>query len=312
MKSYPRAYITMAPIHKLIFDSSPFVVNYRQKAWPRTTQVRRAGVSSLGLGGTNVHVVLEEAPTQVLNESQSHSAQLLLLSTKSEAALERATQNLSIYLKKNPGVNSADLAYTLQMGRKAFAHRRFIVSDQLTKTQEVLQQGQNYFSNEGQLTPRELVFMFPGGGAQHRNMGRGLYDQHPVFRQAIDRCLYLLEQNHNLDLREMLYPKDTNIATPIENPLHGISLLFAVEYATAQLWLSWGLQPAALIGHSLGEYTAACIAGVLQLEDALALVAKRGKLFGTLPRGGMLSIPLPEEENQNLAEWTSSSQFCRH
>lgn len=283
------------PNPQIDFSKSPFYVNNQLQKWPRGEKPRRAGVSSLGLGGTNIHIVLEEAPLPAV-PTKSKSHQLFLWSAKTEKALDQATLNLAQHLQHHPGLSPDSIAYTLQLGRKVFDYRRFLVNEDLSTTATSLAQKENIFEGVVPGQKQEVVFMFPGGGAQHRNMGRGLYEQQPVFKAAVDQCLSILADQHQLDLREVLYPKDVNINDPIENPLHGISLLFTIEYATAQLWLSLGLQPVALIGHSLGEYTAACISGAMGLEEALGLVATRGKLFTQLPNGGMLSIPLPAEE----------------
>ncbi|MEL6866899.1 MAG: aminotransferase class III-fold pyridoxal phosphate-dependent enzyme, partial [Bacteroidota bacterium] len=291
------------PNPQIDFAHSPFFVQAKAQTWPRGAQPRRAGVSSLGLGGTNAHIILEEAPALLPTAIPNKSHQLLLLSAKTENALDQMTINLGHHLSKHPTLSLQDIAATLQLGRKTYRHRRFIIADDLTKLAHQLQANDNARLIAGQVQQGspQLVFMFPGGGAQHVNMGRGLYEQEAAFREAVNDCLTILKEAHQLDLKSILYPKDDpSSSAPITNPLHGITLLFTIEYATARLWQSWGLQATELIGHSLGEYTAACIAGVFSLKDALALVTLRGQLFQKLPKGAMLSIPLPAEEISDL------------
>ena len=199
---------------------------------------------------------------------------------------------------KNGGTGLiGNLTATLQTGRKHFDYRiaiPFKGLNGLTKKLSPELSAKIKIQQNNQLE-KKLVFLFPGGGAQHTNMGIGLYREEPVFREVIDQCLNILKEKHELDLRSVLFP-DHLRNEPILNPLHAITLLFSAEYATAQLLLSWGFEPSEMIGHSLGEYTAACIAGVFSLEDALALVTLRGRLFQTLDEGAMLSVPLPPQQ----------------
>ncbi|HHH49517.1 MAG TPA: acyltransferase domain-containing protein, partial [Saprospiraceae bacterium] len=286
------------PNPQIDFEHSPFFVQHQLKEWKRGDIVRRAGVSSFGLGGTNVHIILEEAPVQAKQKiEQSHH--LLVLSAKKETALLKSAANLAEFITNNPQVLLANIAHTLQVGRIPYKHRMFLVVNSKATAINALKtlKKSKVFSKELTQRKRQLVFMFPGGGAQHSNMGLDLYEQEPVFRNALDQCLHILKIQHDLDLREVLYPvQSVKLSEPILNPLHAITLLFSIEYATAQLLLSWGLIPKELIGHSLGEYTAACISGVMNLEDALALVTKRGLLFQELDEGTMLSVPLSEAE----------------
>ncbi|MFK8103091.1 MAG: amino acid adenylation domain-containing protein, partial [Saprospiraceae bacterium] len=279
------------------FEKTPFYVNHQLRNWEAKDTPRRAGISSFGLGGTNAHIILEEAPA-IATPSVKRSHQLLVLSAKTEMALEQATSRLGKYLDKNPTLDLHHVATTLQRGRKHFQHRKIIVASSLTEAADALSKNdqRKLLAKVTENARSKVVFMFPGGGAQHSNMGWSLYQQEPIFRATVDQCLTILKEQHQLDLRDNLYPPRTEQAPlehiPITDPLHAITLLFTIEYATAQLWLSWGIVPSEMIGHSLGEYTAACVAGVISLEDSLALVAKRGQLFKTLPEGTMLSIPL--------------------
>jgi len=294
------------PNPKIDFSRSPFYVNTKLAEWKNGPMPRRAGVSSFGMGGTNAHLVLEEAPLQK-SASTSRPQQLLLLSAKTADALENAAANLAAHLQKFPPLDLADAAFTLQIGRKTFAHRRMLVCRDLADAVEALQAADSkrvvtQFYDEK--TPA-VAFMFPGQGAQFVNMGAELYQTEPKFREQMDRCAELLQPHLNLNLREIIYPKAIGAETAADQ-LRQTCLtqpaLFTVEYALAQLWMSWGIQPQAMIGHSIGEYVAACLAGVMTLEEALTLVARRGRLMQDLPGGAMLSVPLPAAEIEALLD----------
>lgn len=291
------------PNPKIDFARSPFFINDKLVEWKRTETPRRAGVSSFGIGGTNVHVVVEEAPPVELSATPARPLQLLALSAKTGPALETATANLTEYLKDNPDVNLADVAYTLQLGRGGYSHRRFLVCNDRNDALSALEtrDGSRLFTAFQEPKHRSVAFMFPGQGTQYVGMARGLYRSEPVFREYIDLCAEQLSTHLDLDLREVLYPNDEAEA----NRLLGQTFvtqpaLFCIEYALAQLWMSWGVVPSAMIGHSIGEYVAACLAGVFSLEDALALVAARGQLMQQLPSGSMLAVMLSETETRSL------------
>ena len=288
------------PNPELDLDNSPFYINNQLLPWQPAGIPRRAGVSAFGIGGTNVHAVLEQAPAQEPT-SASRTWQLLPVSARSEAALDQATIRLTEHLKQNGAQPLPDVAYTLQLGRRHFDHRRFMV----------VKDAPDAIAGFGSLDPRRVItqrrgranpavcFMFPGGGAQYVNMGRDLYREEPLFREQVDRCLGILRQKLNLDLMPLIYPADDDIDTvkqTLEKPSMALPALFTIEYATARLWQSWGVQPQALVGHSMGEYTAACLSGVFSLETALELVSLRGRLFEQLPEGAMLGVPLSEEQ----------------
>ena len=292
------------PNLKCNFEETPFYVNAKLTEWKAGDTPRRAGVSSFGVGGTNVHAVLEEAP-DTEPSSGSRSWQLLQLSAKTGTALEAATANLIKHLKANPDCDLADVAYTLQLGRRSFDHRRMLVCGGLDDAVTSLEKldPRRVITQSHEAGKRSIVFMFPGGGSQYVNMGLELYREEAVFRQELERCLELLKPHLDVDLKKLLYPSGepgSELARELEKPSRALPALFAIEYALAKLWMSWGLVPEAMIGHSMGEYTAACLAGVVSLEDALALVALRGRLFEQLPDGAMLSVPLAEEEVRPL------------
>jgi amino acid adenylation domain-containing protein len=294
------------PNPKFDLENSPFYVNPRAADWISNSGPRRAGVSAFGVGGTNAHVILEQAPERVADQS-SLGVHLLPVSARSEKALDQATENLAEHLRSNPGTDLADVAWTLQTGRRAFACRRAVAVRDTADAIEALadfkkQTGRDRKRVQTRLSHKEnssICFLFPGQGSQHLNMGREIYDCEPVFRVAVDRCAEILRPFLKADLRALLYPSESAseedkrrvIDTVVAQPA-----IFTVEYALAQLWMSWGIRPQAMLGHSVGEFVAACIAGVFSLEDALSLVAERGRMMQEIPAGGMLSVRLPEAE----------------
>ncbi len=302
-------------------DNSPFYVNTALRKWESNGEwPRRAGVSSFGVGGTNAHVVLEEAP-ELEPVSASRPYQLLLLSAKTEGALEVATSNLAACLKENSTLNLADAAYTLQVGRALFNHRRMVVCHDLEDGAEALaiNDPHRVFTVHQTYRERPVAFIFPGVGDHYVGMGQELYQTELVFKEWVDRCCTLLTPYLECDLRDVIYPERDQ--PPAVKPAHGLDLrkmlnrqngnevvgplrqtavaqpaTFVVEYALAKLLMSWGVQPKAMAGYSLGEYVAACLAGVLSLEDALMLVAKRAQMIQELAPGAMLTISLSEAE----------------
>lgn len=289
------------PNPQIDFENSPFYVNTKLSEWEASSTPRRAGVSSFGFGGTNAHVILEEAPLLKASEV-SRAKQIILLSAKTSSALETMTTNLAKHLKHHPGVNLADVAYTLQVGRQRFSHRcMLLVEDVLDALDALTIKPQRVFTQFQELTDRSVVFMFTGQGAQYVNMAQEIYQSESVFRQVCDRCCDLLQPQLGLDLRQLLYPtaaEAESAARQLQQTAITQPALFVIEYALAQLWMSWGVHPVAMIGHSVGEYVAACLAGVFSLEDALALVTARGQLMQQLPSGSMLAVPLSEKEVQ--------------
>ncbi len=313
---------------------SPFYVNTRLQEWLHGPEPRRAGVSSFGLGGTNAHVVLEEAPEREPS-SPSRQWQLLLLSARTEAALQAATSNLADHLQAHPDLKLADAAYTLQIGRSTFAHRRVLVcrerEDALAALQNV--DPKRVFSTHQEHRDRPVAFMFPGVGEHYVGLSRELYEQEPVFREAIDHCCTILEPYLGRNLWEVLYEDDPHVTTSHASARNGRTgqtgldmrallgrngtasvqasplerlkqtalaqpAVFVIEYALAQLLMQWGIRPQAVIGYSLGEYVAACLAGVISLEDALRLVACRAQLIQATEPGAMIAVALSEKTVQ--------------
>jgi acyl transferase domain-containing protein len=303
-KKIPPSLYFEQPNPEIDFANSPFYVNTEMTDWEGEPVPRRAGLSSFGFGGTNTHTILEEVPA-VEPSGASRPWQLLMLSAKTGTALDAATANLAMHLKRNPDLNLADVAYTLQVGRPAFKHRRTVVCCDLADAASLLEtvNDPRVLTGFQEIGDRPVVFMFSGQGAQYVNMGLELYQVEPVFREHVDLCAGLLVPHLGFDLRTVIYPAPSEVEvatqrltqTAVTQPA-----LFVVEYALAQLWQSWGVIPKAMIGHSTGEYVAACLAGVFSLEDGLALVATRGRLMQQLPCGSMLTVSLPEQETQPL------------
>ena len=293
------------PNPQIDFDRSPFSVSTELRSWKREGDVpRRAGVSSFGLGGTNAHIVLEEPPAEA-PERPGRPWQLLLLSARTPAALDAATDQLAEHLAQHPTLDLASAGYTLQVGRKAFGQRRMLVARDAAEAAGALRARDRaqVLTQSAEAGPRPVVFMFPGGGAQYVDMGAELYRTESAFREEVDGCLSRLASNVRDPVRHAMYPAEARRAealTAIERPSIALPALFTVEYAMARLLVSWGVRPAAMIGHSMGEYTAACLAGVISLSDALALVTLRGQLFERLAPGAMLVVPLPEAEVRAL------------
>ena len=275
------------------FENSPFYVNTALTEWKAERGKRRAGVTSLGIGGTNAHVVLEEAPEVGNPAAAKKPYQLLVLSAKTASALETANQNLGAHLQEHAELSLQDAACTLQLGRKAFAHRRTVVAATTEEAVKLLAKPEPSRVFTGQAAAPSAVFMFSGQGSQYVNMGRELYETEAVFRAQLDRCAERLIPAHGLDLRSLLYPPEQGSAAAEQKLSHTAftqPVLFSIEYALSQWWMTHGIVPAAMIGHSIGEYVAACVAGVFSLEDGLHLSALRGRLMGEMPSGSMLSV----------------------
>ncbi|WP_159594018.1 non-ribosomal peptide synthetase/type I polyketide synthase [Hydrogenophaga sp. BPS33] len=279
------------PNPNIDFANSPFVVNGEATAWPRGPQPRRAGVSSFGVGGTNAHAVIEEAPLATPSPAVS-GPQLLQLSARTRSALDAMAQQLDDHLSAHPDLNLADAAHTLLVGRSRFAHRLTVVGASVGECLEALRtidHPQRALREVAAAVP-PLVWLFPGQGAQYAGMGRELYAHDAAFRAAFDECLDALKDVLPYDLKARMFDgaADALVATDTTQPA-----TFVLEVALARSWLAQGARPQALIGHSVGEFAAAVLAGVMPLADAARLVARRGALMQALPGGSMLSVRLP-------------------
>lgn len=285
------------------FANSPFYVQQTLSNWPDSTGPRLAGISAFGIGGTNVHVVIEQAPPVAASDA-SREWHLLALSAKSAQALDAATDRLTAFLERHPALNLPDVAFTLQQGRKSFPYRRTVAVSSIEDAIGSLRvRGSNRIHTSKTLDGNPTVaFMFPAQGAQHVNMGRQLYATEAVFREHLDRCATYLHPPLGVDIRQILFPEDTASAEQESEQLRQTRFtqpaVFIVNYALAQLWISWGVLPAAMVGHSLGEYVAATLSGVFELRDALSIVTERARLMQELPSGSMLAVHLSEEQLQ--------------
>ena len=292
------------PNPNIDFNNSPFYVNTRLKPWENDGSPRIAGVSSFGIGGTNAHVILEEAP-EPQPSGPSREWHLFLLSARTKTALDTAAHNLAEHLKGHPDVHPADVAYTLQTGRKNFSCRRMVVCRDTRDAiagLEGIHPG-TVFESFTEPAHRDVVFMFSGQASEYVNMGEELYRKESLFRESIDRCSEILKSRLSLDLRDILYPgggHEERAQKTFARQSLTQSAIFTVEYALARLLVEWGVRPSAFVGHSIGEYTAACLSGVFSLEDALGLVAARGRLMEELPAGSMIAVFLPEKDLQSF------------
>ncbi len=311
-------------------EQSPFYVNTSLQDWPETDQPRRAGVNSFGLGGTNAHIILEETPQQEASSS-SRPRQLLLLSAKSETALLQARTNLATYLQNHPEVPLADIAYTLQVGRNLFPHRCALLCRDHEEAIKALAEptSTSVQSLREVFRDRPVAFLFPGLGEQYAGMAQELYRQESIFRETVDQCCISLKALLHIDLRETLSlstseqqtethtsgktgaqqtnlrallgregEKSTGMSAQLKKTEIAQPAIFVIEYALGRLLMHWGIQPQAMLGYSVGEYVAACLAGVIEQEDALTLVAKRARMIQQQPGGTMLAVALSEREIQ--------------
>jgi acyl transferase domain-containing protein/putative hemolysin len=290
------------PNRYIPFDSLPLKVQTALEPWPHDDGPRTAGVSSFGFGGTNAHLVLEEAPEPPApaESGPDRPRHLLALSAKSAEALRALGGRYADHLHDAVGIDAADIAFSANTGRTHFRHRLAVAGDAAGEMRRALAAfagGDTTAATHGTAARRapRIAFLFTGQGAQHVGMGRALYDGEPVFRAALDRAAALLEPYLDRPLLRVLYPAD-GAASPIDETAYTQPALFALEYALAELWRSWGIVPDAVLGHSIGEYVAACIAGAMTLDEALPLVAARARLMQALPRGGAMAAVLAPEE----------------
>lgn len=295
------------PNPQIDFANSPFFVNAKLASWSGSAGSRRAGITSLGAGGTNCHVIVEEAPPAP-RSGAARSQHLLLLSARSQDALSATANDLAGHLRSYPELDLADVAFTLQSGRKPLAQRRAVVCRDRDEAVAALSAPNDAAPAKHEPADRPVVFLFPGQGAQYPNMGRELYESEPAFRTEMDACAAILKQKRGLDILPFILTNDASEQaqqrlnqTAIAQPS-----LFVIEYALAKMWMSWGVSPRAMIGHSIGEYAAACLAGVFSLEDALSLVADRGSLMQSAAPGSMLAVPLPPNEIEQALQRSSA------
>ncbi|MEZ0487025.1 amino acid adenylation domain-containing protein [Fibrella aquatica] len=310
-KQLPASLNFERPNPAIDFTNSPFFVNTTLTDWQASDLPRRAGVSSFGVGGTNVHVVLEEAPAPtkptIDRPLSARPYQLLPWSARSATSREAYGEKLGTYLQQPNAASLANVAYTLPTTRPAMGQRRFVVAASAVQAVDLLKDTD---SNAHVLNgrPGEVVFVFPGQGAQYLGMGHDFYQHEPVYRAAVDTCAELLSPYLDVDIRSVMYPEKADLAAKelLKNTRYTQPALFVTNYALAQLWQSWGIEPTILCGHSLGEFVAAHLAGVFSLADAIQLIARRGQLVGSCPRGSMLSVRRPVAEVESMLPGTLS------
>jgi acyl transferase domain-containing protein/glutamate-1-semialdehyde aminotransferase len=292
------------PNPRLDLENSPFYIQSELSTWRRGASQLRAGISAFGMGGTNTHLVMEEAPA-LEHSSSRWSQHLLILSAKTEPALQRSAANLGKFLAEHRELALADVVFTLMNGRHPFDVRRIAICSDLRDASTVLASttGKGCATRIARGPAAPVAFMFPGQGSQFVNMGCRMYRVNSVFREHFDRCAEIVSQDNGPDLRSIIFPPpSTQASSVIDETACAQPAIFVIEYALAQLWLSLGIVPSMMIGHSVGEFVAACLAGVMSLDDALDLIVKRGRLMGSLPHGAMLSVRLPESRIRELLD----------
>lgn len=277
-------------------DGTPFYVNTTTATWSHESEILRAGVSSFGIGGTNVHLILEEAPALQL-QGCDNSVQIIPVSAEIPASLSVISTKMGDHLRTT-SAPLGDIAYTLQLGREALRYRTAVIARESSEAADALmtQDASTTFSGVASRNVR-LCFMYPGGGGQHFHMGRELYHQVKVYKEVFDECAEIVLNRFGIDLRKYTFCATNGVAAAADlaKPEIGLPALFATEYALTEYVRSIGVHPTAMVGHSVGEYVAACVAGVFSVSDAIRLVALRGQLFGKLPTGGMIAVSLSED-----------------
>nr|WP_233173849.1 type I polyketide synthase [Pedobacter sp. ASV19] len=292
-----------SPNPNLNLEDSPFKVNDSLSPW-NSSNIKRAGVSSFGVGGTNVHVILEEAENQIREINEQRPVQIITWSAKNNTSLEKYPAKLLDYIKMDGSADLEDIAYNLGLYRQEFNKKAFIVCSDKAELSDLLANSLHMASDAEKVKRREaeVVFMFPGQGSQYVHMGRDLYKNEPVFRLAMESCASLISSEINEDILQVIYPSVVNPEAEhkLRNTKYSQPALFCLGYAIAKLWMSWGIHPAAFIGHSIGEFVAAHLAGVFSLEDAVKLITARGSLMADLPQGSMLSVRSSAEDIATL------------
>ncbi len=292
-KQIPASLGFVKPNPSIDFENSPFYVNNSLSKWS-SKNTRKAGISSFGVGGTNVHIIVEEYENRPITDNTVRPIELLTWSAKSTNSLKGYQQTLSEFLIKDNIKVLSDVTYSLHKTRQPFKYRSFTIASKAAEAGAVLNiENHNAIKNKTlQLIPNELAFLFPGQGSQYLDMGKSLYLKESIFKEAVDTCAKLLQTDLKLDIRDVIYPeKKSELAEQkLKDTKYTQPALFVIEYALSQLWISWGIKPTVLCGHSIGEFVAAHLAGIFSLEDALYLIAKRGQLVSELPGGSMLSV----------------------
>jgi len=296
------------PNPEIGFERTPFVVNDALTPWPAGQGVRRAAINSLGVGGTNAHVVVEEYPQPEAPASATEPGRVLFqLSARSSKSLDGACRKLARHLEETPGIPLADVTYTLQKSREEFDLRRVVVAKDRAEAVELLEglDPRRVFTHSAAETRPSLAFMFSGGGSQYPGMARDLYESEPIFREHVDRGLSMYQEKTAVDLRALVFcdrEAESEVEAPLTEGVRQLPAIFIVEYAMVQLWKSWGIEPDIMIGHSMGENVAACLSGVITYEECLDWMIIRGRLVDTTEPGGMIAVSLPEDDLRPFLE----------
>jgi natural product biosynthesis luciferase-like monooxygenase protein len=282
----------------------PFFVNDKLRPWRRGSRRRRAGVTSLGFGGTNAHVIVEEAPSRS-KENSYRAWHLLVISAKTESALETSTRNLARFLRDNPDIDLASVAFTLQTGRAEFAWRRIVLCQSTADAAGAMESDDSSRVASGlfEEPAPTVTFLFPGHGSHEVNMTRGLYETEPVVRRSIDECSELFRASFDVDLPGIIFPtaeRQEEARVCLHRAFYIQSALFMTSYALAMLWKSWGVQPESVLGYSIGEIVAGAVAGVISLPDAVRITGERSRMMQQLPPGAMLAVALSEDDVRPL------------
>ncbi|WPV66532.1 polyketide synthase [Chitinophaga sp. LS1] len=279
------------------FNNSPFYVNTQLRDWTTTGIPRRAGVSSFGIGGTNAHVILEEYQPAPVAPYKGRATQLLVVSGNTPASLTNTTENLTSFLEEQESVQLPDVSYTLLSGRKLLNYRSLFVADSRIDAVRSMKTGNGIQVEYKYRTEPKLIFMFPGEGPQYPHMGASLYKEDPYFREVLDTCFDIIFRYSGINHKPFLYPEGRGEMEGYQ-PLAEVQavpvLLFSIEYSLAKLLIHYGVKPFAMIGHSLGEYACACIAGVMSLEDAVKLICNRGRVMQQALPGSMVAVSTDE------------------
>ncbi len=299
-KTIPPSLNYSSPNPKIDFDNSPFFVSDHHQNWTKTEGLRKAGVSSFGIGGTNAHIILEEASNDFKSSDESPSRYIIPISANSQNGLQKTANDLITFIKNNPEVSLLDISYTLQKGRKQFPFRKAI---QCANTEELVEKLQLIADANQDKTPKNtppVVFLFPGQGSQYFNMARELYDSQSVFKNVVDECFKIANEYNDLDLKAAVFNDCQEQHQNINQTAFTQPILFIFEYALAKLMMHWGIKPDMMLGHSIGEYCAACLAGVMTLEETIRIVSFRGKLIQQVEEGSMLNVFANREEIKHL------------
>lgn len=288
------------PNPEIDFESGPFYVNTSLKEWKRKDDIPlRAGISSFGIGGTNVHMILEEAPTEV-DMPEERPYKILTLSAKTASALDRYKDSLTAFLNHESNVDLENMSYTFQVGRQHFGYRKSIVFKDRQELLNVLNSEKaGDFKARNNTNHNSVVFMFSGQGSQYPGMGKDLYDSEKLFRKEMDKGFSIYKTLTGEDLKPIMFP-ESGATSDINETRYAQPIIFLFEYSLARLLMSWGVAPKCFIGHSIGEYVAACLSGVFTYEDALRIAVKRGQLMNSLAPGTMVSSSMKEEAAKKL------------